>query len=301
MTVTSHIENYNQYTYWTSPDRNFRSSARFHLQHFLYQNTTGYLLEPAIEKAVAAAQQPLKIADLGCGNGIWLTELHAELSKKNITALLDGFDINPIHFPAPAYLPPSVSLQQLDILANPLPAHLLGTYDVVHIRSFGSTVSGTDLLIPTISVASSLLKPGGYLQWQENRGDIFLVEAPNSKIPTAACESVMQVLKGGLKAKGISYAWIDELDTPLREFGFQNVRLLTHDKRKVDYKAWTDAYLLILEDLTPLFPTKAEAPNAPLSREAWIEMFSAAVKETENGVVFHQNRIMTAVGQKPLA
>ncbi|GAA85128.1 hypothetical protein AKAW_03242 [Aspergillus luchuensis IFO 4308] len=290
MTVTSHIENYNQYTFWTSPDRNFRSSARLHLQHFLYQNTTGYLLEPAIEKAVTTAQQPLKIADLGCGNAIWLTQLHTELSKKNITAQLDGFDINPIHFPAPAYLPPS------DLAATARhPRQSPSCPPSRHLRC------GTDLLIPTLSAASSLLKPGGYLQWQENRGDIFLVEAPNSKIPTAACESVMQVLKGGLKAKGISYAWIDELDKPLTEFGFQNVRLLTHDKRKIDYKAWTDAYLMVLEDLTPLFPTKADAPNAPLSREAWIEMFSAAVKETEKGVVFHQNRIITAVGQKPLA
>ncbi|PWY69984.1 hypothetical protein BO83DRAFT_447866 [Aspergillus eucalypticola CBS 122712] len=301
MTVSSHIENYNQHAYWTSSDRNFLFSARLHLQHFLYQNTIGYLLDPAVEKAVTSAQQPLKVADLGCGNGIWLTELNSELSKKNITAQLDGFDINPIHFPAPAYLPPAVTLQKLDILANPFPAHLLGTYDLVHIRSFGSTISGSDLLTPTLSVASSLLKPGGYLQWEENRGDIFLVEAPNSKTPTAACESVMKVLKDGLKAKGISYAWIDELDTPMTGFGFQNVRLQKYDKRKLDYKAWTDAYLIILEDLTPLFPRKADAPDAPLSREAWFDMLSAAVKETEKGVVFHQSHIITAVGQKPLA
>ncbi|EHA22134.1 hypothetical protein CBS63078_3260 [Aspergillus niger] len=300
MTGSSHIENYDQSTYWTSPARNFRSSARLHLQHLLYQNTLGYLLEPAVEKAVTAARQPLKIADLACGNGIWLIDLHAQLAKNNITAQLDGFDINPVNFPAAAYLPASISLQQLDVLAKPLPENLLGAYDVVHIRAFASIVPDSNLA-PILSVASSLLKPGGYLQWEENRGDLFLVEAPAPEISTAACDRVVQVLKGGLQAKGISNAWIDELDTHLAQFGLQDTRLLAHDKRKQDYKGWTEDYLMVWEEVTALFPPKAEAPKAPLSREAWIAMFAAAVKETEEGVIIHQKRILTAVGKKPLA
>ncbi|KAI2991942.1 hypothetical protein CBS147343_8133 [Aspergillus niger] len=300
MTASSHIENYDQSTYWTSTARNFRSSARLHLQHLLYQSTLGYLLEPAVEKAVATTQQPLKIADLACGNGVWLIDLHTQLAKENITAQLDGFDINPINFPAAAYLPASISLQQLDILAKPFPAHLLGTYDVVHIRAFSSVVSGSNLT-PILSAASSLLKPGGYLQWEENRGDLLIVEAPAPHISTEACDRVVQVLKGGFKAKGMSNDWIDELDTHLAQFGLQDTRLLAHDKRKQDYKAWTEDYLMVWEELTALFPPKADAPNAPLSREAWVAMFAAAVKETEEGVVVHQRRILTAVGKMPVA
>ena len=171
----------------------------------------------------------------------------------------------------------------------------------MHIRAFASTVSGSDLLTSTLSVASSLLKPGGYLQWEENRGDLWVAEAPSPKVSTAACDSVLNVLMSGLKAKGISYAWIDELDTHAKQFGFQNVRLLPFNYRKQDYKAWTDAYLMVFEDVIPLFPTKAEAPNAPLSRETWLEMLGAAVKETEQGVAVHLSRIVTTVGQKPLS
>ncbi|GKZ16515.1 hypothetical protein AbraIFM66951_000252 [Aspergillus brasiliensis] len=297
MPDSSHIEHYDPSTYWTSPARNFRSSARLHLQHLLYQNTLGYLLEPTVEKAVTTTQQPLKIADLACGNGIWLIDLHTHLAKNNIPAQLDGFDINPINFPASAYLPPSISLHQLDVLASPLPAHLLGTYDVVHIRAFVSILPTSDLT-PILSVASSLLKPGGYLQWEENRGDLFLAEAPAPHISTEACERVAQVLQGGLAAKGISHAWIDELDTHLAQFGFQDTRLLVHDKRKQDYKGWTEDYLMVWEDVAALFPLKADAPEAPLSREAWVAMFVAAVKETEEGVVVHQRRVLTAVGRK---
>ncbi|RAH77593.1 hypothetical protein BO86DRAFT_440677 [Aspergillus japonicus CBS 114.51] len=306
MTAPSHISNYNQSTYWIAHAHNFRSSARLHLQHFLYQNTLGYLLEPAIAKAVTAAaqqqQQPLKIADLACGNGVWLTELHTQLTTNHgLSVQLDGFDINPVNFPAAAYLPGGVSLQQLDILATPLPAHLLGAYDVVHIRAFASLIGPDSNLTPLLTVASSLLKPGGYLQWEENRGDLFLVEAPTPDIPKAACSQASQVLQGGLRAKGISNAWVDALDAPLTQFGFQEARLRPHDKRPQDYKAWTENYLIVWEELAALFPPKAEAPNAPLSREAWVALFTAAVKETEQGVVVHQGRVVTAVGRKPLA
>ncbi|RAL12650.1 class I SAM-dependent methyltransferase [Aspergillus homomorphus CBS 101889] len=301
MPGSSHIENYDQSTYWTAPTQNFRSSARLHLQHFLYQNTLGYLLAPTVEQAVTASQQeqPLKIADLACGNGVWLTELHSHLEKQNIAAQLDGFDINPINFPAAAYLPASVTLQQLDILARPIPASIHGIYDVVHIRAFASVIPDSDLT-PMLSVASALLKPGGYLQWEENRGDLFLVQAPAPDVSQAACDRVSQVLQGGLKAKGISNAWVDELDSHLARFGLQNAQLLVHDKRKQDFKGWTEDYLIVWEELTALFPPKADAPYAPVSREAWLQMFAAAVKETEQGVVVHQGRISTAVGQKPL-
>ncbi|RAH66288.1 class I SAM-dependent methyltransferase [Aspergillus aculeatinus CBS 121060] len=303
MTASSHIENYDQSTYWIAHAHNFRSSARLHLQHFLYQNTLDYLLEPAITKAVTAAQQPLKIADLACGNGVWLTELHTQLTQKNpdLSVQLDGFDINPVNFPAAAYLPAGVSLQPLDILAQPLPAALRGAYDVVHIRAFASLIGPDSDLTPILTVASALLKPGGYLQWEENRGDLFLVEAPTPEVSTAACSQASQILQGGLRAKGISNAWVDALDAQLTQFGFQEARLLPHNKRPQDYKGWTENYLIVWEELAALFPPKAEAPNAPVSREAWVALFTAAVRETEQGVVVHQGRVVTAVGRKPLA
>ncbi|PYH82281.1 hypothetical protein BO82DRAFT_431820 [Aspergillus uvarum CBS 121591] len=227
MTGPSHISSYNQSTYWTAHAHNFRSAARLHLQHFLYQNTLGYLLEPVIAKAVMAAvqQQPLQIADLACGNGIWLTELHTQLTTNHdLSVQLDGFDINLVNFPA------GVSLQQLDILAKPLPAPLLGAYDVVHIRAFASLIGPDSDLTPILTVASSLLKP----------------------VPKAACSQASQVLRDGLRAKGISNAWVDALDPQLTQFGFQEARLLSHDKRPQDYKAWTENYLIVWEELAAL-------------------------------------------------
>lgn len=299
-TSSAHVEDYDQSKYWVAPARNFKSSARLHLQHFLIQNTMGYLLEPAVEKSLVDFQQSqqLKVADLACGNGIWLSELHSALKKANISAQLDGFDINPINFPDSAYLPASVSLKQLDILAKPLPAELIGVYDIVHIRAFVSVIPNADLT-PVLSVASELLKPGGFLQWEECRGDRFIVESPAPHISKAACDNVVRVLKGGLQAKGIRNDWVDVLDTHLDQYGFQNARLRRHDKRKQDFKGWTDDYLMVWDELAVFFPPTKE-PNAPMTRDTWLDLFAAAVKETEQGVVVHQGAVITAVGQKPL-
>ncbi|KAI3390869.1 hypothetical protein diail_8467 [Diaporthe ilicicola] len=300
-TASSHVEEYDQSKYWVAPARNFKSSARLHLQHFLMQNTIGYLLEPTIEKSLANNQQPqqLKIADLACGNGIWLSELHSALTRANVPAQLDGFDINPVNFPDSAFLPPSMSLKKLDILAKPLPAALIGVYDIVHIRAFVSLIADADLT-PVLSVASELLKPGGFLQWEETQGDSFIVESPSPQISKAACDNVVQILKGASQARGIRNDWVDVLDTHLDKYGFQNARQHRHEKRKQDFKGWTDDYLMVWDELAVYFPPKSKEPNAQLSRETWLDLFAAAVKETEQGVVVHQGAVITAVGQKPL-
>ena len=72
-----------------------------------------------------------------------------------------------------------------------------------------------------------------------------------------------------------------------------------YPKRKQDKKAWTEDYLMVFEDLTWYFPLKAEAPQAPMTRESWIDLFAKAVQETETGVVVHQNGIVSVVGRKP--
>ncbi|KAI1204889.1 uncharacterized protein F4807DRAFT_315677 [Annulohypoxylon truncatum] len=299
-TSSANAEDYDQSKYWVAPARNFRSSARLHLQHFLVQNTLGYLLEPTVAKSVGSSSQQLKVADLACGNGIWLSELHSSLAKDGVSAQLDGFDINPINFPDPAYLPTSVSLKKLDILKKPLPAGLKGIYDVVHIRAFVSVIPDSDHLTPVLSAASELLKPGGFLQWEECRGDRFIVESPSSRISKTACDTIVQVLQGGLQTKGIRNDWVDVLDTHLDKFGFQNVFLRVQEKRKQDFKAWTEDYLMVWEELAAFFPPKAKEPDAPLTREAWVDLFARGVKETEQGVVVHQGKVITAVGQKPL-
>ncbi|KAI1499075.1 hypothetical protein F5X99DRAFT_430959 [Biscogniauxia marginata] len=293
---SSDFQEYDPSTYWVAPARNFRTSARLHLQHLLFQNTLGHLLEPHVESSIKGSKH-LKVADLGCGNGVWLSDLAHELSKKGISAQLDGYDVNPVNFPAPTFLPSSINLKKLDVLARHLPAEMIGAYDIVHVRAFVSIIVNSD---PTdfLSTALALLKPGGWLQWEESRADHYFVESPTPDVSKSACETIIHMLKTGGEARGFKFDFLAELDQHLTKHGFQDVSMQTVDKRRQDLKAWTEDYLMVWEELGVLFPPKATAPQAPLSRESWVDLFGRAVKETEDGVVVSQGNIVSVVGRK---
>ncbi|RYP62642.1 hypothetical protein DL771_009635 [Monosporascus sp. 5C6A] len=288
-------------TFWTAPARNFRTSARLHLQHVLFQKTLDHLLNPNIPSSVVEDSKPLKVADLGCGNGAWLIDLDRELSNKDISAQLDGYDINTLNFPAPAFLPPSISLKKLDILAKPLPEEMLGAYDIVHVRALVSTIVNSDLT-PLLSTVVALLKPGGWLQWEESKAEKYLVDSPSpsNEISRTACDTIAHIIKQGGDARGLNFEFLGELDRHLREHGFLDVSMQAAEKRKQDFKGWTENYLMVWEELAEFFPPKATVTQGqvPMTRESWVELFEKAVHETEQGIVIHHGKIMSVVGRK---
>ncbi|KAF2994735.1 hypothetical protein E8E14_001834 [Neopestalotiopsis sp. 37M] len=291
-------EDYSTKDYWIAPARNFRSSARLRLQHYLFQGTIGPLLEKGIESQISGSQG-LRIADLACGNGVWVTDLHSHLERAGIKAQLEGFDINAAHFPDPAFLPESVSFKKLDILTSPLPTELIGAFDIVHIRAFVSIIKNSEVG-PVLSTALSLLKPGGFLQWEECRADRMLVQAPSAEISTEACDTIIKTVRMFGEAVGHKNDWVDVLGRHIEEHGFEDVREHSSNSRKQDLKGFTENYLMVWEEIATYFPPKAKEPQAPMTRETWLDLYGRAVKETEQGVVVHQGKIVTAVGRKPL-
>lgn len=294
--ANSTMDKYTADAFWAS--RNFRGSARLHLQHILFQNTLGYVLEPRIQKHFSSAKT-IRVADLACGNGVWLSDLADELSAQGgVTAELEGFDKNPVNFPAAKFLSSSINLKELDVLANPLPQELIGVYDVVHVRAFSSLIHKGDIGA-LISTVLSLLKPGGWFQWEETRVDDWQAEAPGAGVSKAFCDSILSLIMAGGKARGDTYDFLSRLEPLIKEQGLVDVEVLHATKKGRDYKAWTEDYLEVWEDLVPYFPTLATAPDAPMSREKYTELFDGAVAETENGVVVHTGSIVTVVARKP--
>ncbi|KAI3316623.1 hypothetical protein HD806DRAFT_517142 [Xylariaceae sp. AK1471] len=289
-------EAYEPESFWVAPARNFRSSARLHLQHLLWQNTIGFLLEPRIQNSIADVKQ-LKVADLACGNGVWLTDLDHQLSNKKVSSQLDGYDINDVNFPPPAFLPNMVKLNKLDVLSRPLPEELIGAYDIVHIRAFSSIIFNCNTT-PLLSTALAMLKPGGWLQWDEMGAD-FVIEPPSPDISKTACETIDRILKAGGETHGMKREFLRELDRHVSENGFQEVHLQEDKNRKQDYKGWTEDFLMVWEDLASFFPSKADKPEAPVTKEFWVDLFAKAVKETEQGVALFYRNMFTVVGRKP--
>ncbi|KAI0546391.1 S-adenosyl-L-methionine-dependent methyltransferase [Xylaria curta] len=280
--------------YWKSTAHNFRSSARLHLQHMLCQNTLGFLLEPHISQSVSSrSTDSLKIADLACGNGIWLTDLSHELP----TATLHGFDINEIVFPSPSFLPPSVTMKKRDILSRPLAPEMTGVYDIIHVRSFLSLIHDENTT-PFLSTVLAMLKPGGWLQWEELRSD-FIIEPASPDLATDACKSLSRILRHISDRDGMTQDLVTRLDDHLVKHGFEEVHMVRSATRKQDYKAWTDDMLMIWEAVEIYFPSRTDDPHAPVTREVWMETFVKAIGETEKGVALHPSAVFTAVGRKP--
>ncbi|KAI1076814.1 S-adenosyl-L-methionine-dependent methyltransferase [Whalleya microplaca] len=137
--------------------RSFSANARLNLQFFLWKDG-GFTLHPNIP----ANTDNLRVAEIGVGTGIWLVDLARHLPS---SAHIDGFDVDLTQSPPKEWLPLNVSLHNVDCLA-PLPEHLLGQYDIVHVQLFHLAVHNNDPA-PIIRNLVRLLKPGGWISWGE--------------------------------------------------------------------------------------------------------------------------------------
>ncbi|KAF2876998.1 S-adenosyl-L-methionine-dependent methyltransferase [Massariosphaeria phaeospora] len=133
-------------------------------QHYVWTKTIGYLLHPSIASNLP---ENARIADIGTGTGIWLTDM-AKASPP--THHFDGYDISDAQFLPADSLPSNVSLSLGDF-KKPFPAALHGTYDVVNIRLIIISM-GRGVWESTLRNVLTLLKPGGAIQWTEGN---FLV------------------------------------------------------------------------------------------------------------------------------
>ena len=141
-----------------------------YLQHWMWRRQFGYLLHYPIPM-----QNFFKVADLACGTGyrfplcalnsyvdsylrIWLFDL----AKQYPSACLDGYDISTAQFPHRNWLPTNTDLTSLDIL-KPIPEHLRGTYDVVHLGMLVLVIEKDDP-IPLLENVLTLLSTFPFAQ-----------------------------------------------------------------------------------------------------------------------------------------
>ena len=78
----------------------------------------------------------MKVADVGCGTGVWSLEV-ADLAPELVHA--EGLDINLVEVPPSMWLPGNVSFHKFDLLQD-VPENIVERYDIVNMQFASSFI-----------------------------------------------------------------------------------------------------------------------------------------------------------------
>lgn len=179
----------------------------------------GYLLHPVIP----TAHPNLKIVDIGTGTATWLLDLAKYLPP---SAQLDGFDITDLHYPHKGFLFENISLGIMNVMNGPLP-HLWEKYDIVHIRFFTSKDHGTKPA-GVLKNCLKLLKPGGYMQWDEFDAKGSKILVAKDAIHTSHVNTLAQQI-----GNYDQLSWVEGLGQTFKDCGLEQVNI---DVRQEPYQ-----------------------------------------------------------------
>lgn len=227
----------------------------------------------------------------------WLLECASLLPS---STQLIGFDIQPVHFPSPDHIPSNIELIERDVLDANIPEDLLGSFDVVHIRAFGSSVRNSDCG-PLLGAVNRLLKSGGWLQWEEADTSAMKATVAGSGGDDGAqsCKTLLGVLQAGGRATGTTSDWLGDIGDQVSRAGYKYTNVAKVPLKASQYKAWTEDYLLVYEEVAQMVPREKDAPGSAMTREKYEGLFEQVVRETSRGTVIHSQHLVVVVAQKP--
>jgi hypothetical protein len=209
-------------------------------------------------------------------------------------ASVAGLDISSAQFPASWTLPPNLSLDTYDLL-DEVPSDLRGQFDVVHVRLLLAAGPNVDKTI-FIDAFRSLLKPGGWLQWDElefphvtacypSPKDMTLIKAsdPGSH---PVCLAMQKYLKFGDKA-----SWIPEFEEVLeRAGGFDGMKRDEVPARKHLLQMESDHVVAVTMEFVNVIAQRQDMgpEHASILAESQ-QALSALYADVQKGMLFSYN------------
>lgn len=240
------------------------------------------------------------MADIGTGTASWLLDLARSCPA---SWSLEGFDVTDRQYPIPADLPSNVSLSLQDAFAPALPERLHEAFDIVHIRAFAIVVKNGD---PSMLVDNALrmLKPGGFLQWEEMESSSFRAYSAVPGLRTDAASETIRAFQKFPKALSIDFGWMapGALAARLRGKGMivrDNVRYSDPLQLEPFLRTpYTTNWMRALADVTFLMIGRGGATGDIISAEDFATLMNKMTAEVEKGVHLWID-IDMVVAQKP--
>ncbi|MCJ1392252.1 hypothetical protein MMC18_005119 [Xylographa bjoerkii] len=127
---------------------------------FLRALCNGHLIHPSVPRDDLKA-----IADIGTGTGVWMEEVQQEFEATHAgrNVQFTGFDVSETLFPCQNR--PGQTFVVHDAV-QPFPDEYHEKFDLVHLRFLSYSIEPHQLE-DLVEFVSEILRPGGYLQWQE--------------------------------------------------------------------------------------------------------------------------------------
>lgn len=214
-------------------NRNYASAARLNLQYYLWKASLKFNIHPSIPNP----GQDAHIADVATGTAIWLAEVAHELPN----AQLDGFDIDLTQAPPKEWLPSNTRLRHGNIFDD-IPDDLQGKYDIVHVRLLVLVVENSDPR-PIIRNLVRMLKPGGYLQWDDLNYPDTHIKTVDISLQTPALKELREMVY----SRGRN-DWPLQLDVILNEEGLEDAKLYHFEDTLALARANGEQHLLTMEE-----------------------------------------------------
>ncbi|KAJ8108897.1 hypothetical protein ONZ43_g6286 [Nemania bipapillata] len=206
--------------------RDCNASARLTAQHYLWKDLLGYLVHPDIPTRSA----DLKVADVATGNGIWLHDLASHAIP---SAEFHGFDISLDQVGHRSWLPANIHMHTWNVFEEP-PPQFCQYFDIVHVRLITVVIKNNDPK-PVLANLTKLLKPGGFLQWDEVDTISCFVKA----VPGGSAEKLDQ-LNSQLKGRD---TWKYQMANIMRQNQYSEVSLFNYEYDLSMARFWNDIYV----------------------------------------------------------
>ncbi|PYH70449.1 class I SAM-dependent methyltransferase [Aspergillus vadensis CBS 113365] len=263
--------------------RDYLDNNRLNLHHYLITELFGYHIHPDIP---VKDNNNLRIADVGTGTGVWVTDLARRLPT---SVQLDALDISFDSAPPAEWLPSNVKTFKWDVKQE-IPEELEGVYDIVHIRLFIFVLLDSEVQ-PVLERILKLLKPGGYIQWTEVDMGSTRTESANPANSTEALTKMIRLSEG--RDERLRPRWVPSLASKMAAAGYENIKEDARDAPPHLALALHDCNIMIHETFARKFKN-------PQTAQVLNELIPEVEKETKEGSCLSHTRY-TVVGRKPLA
>lgn len=260
--------------------RNYAAGGRLNLQYFLVREVLGYSLHPDIP-----VTPNMKICDIATGTGIWILDLSLKLPE---TVQFEGYDLSADQFPPASSLPSNIKFGTFDA-SRSIPDHLVGKFDVVHVGFLIAVVNGN--FSQWMQNLMKMLKPGGYLQWNEgNLVDLFerIKQNPYDPAQFPGLAQLAKTVTGHADVRIEKTLWASNLGEGFEKEGLTDVKCKEFDPPARLGRAFSENTLLILEE------TAKQA-----GRQDVLDLCVKCGEDLKKGGLYSGLHPVEAIGRKP--